>query len=787
MTDKAQTMEARYQRANTLLQGVFTSKLVQNDILFPHWIAQSDCFWYVRALKNGKHYRLVDASIATNEPAFDHHSLARALAEAVERDINEENLPIDNVEIKLSPLQVLFTAFDKRWLFEPDATVFREVDTLPEHWLISPDGRQALFTRDFNLWVRDLNSGEERALSKDGQEDFAYAVEGESFGFPITRRVQACWSPDSRRVFAVQCDNRQVKTMPVLQHVPLDGSMRPKVSHYKIALPSDSHASEYHLLTIEVATGKIQRACYPGIPVLNSGWGYFDIGFGWWATDSRRAYFVDQTRDHRIIKVVEYNTDSGETRVLFTETSTTNLSLAPSTFDYPLLLPLPETGELVWWSERTGWGHLYLYDLETGTLKQVVTQGDWLIREVLQFDAERRELLVQTSGRVAERDPYYKDLCRVHIDSGELTSLVSSDHDYFVATGISIHVREAQFLGFEAGTSAGISPSGDFVIMTRSRADEVSTSLLVDRQGKELLNIETADIANLPPGWQWPEPVKLRAADGKTDIYGLVYRPSDFSPEHSYPILVCGYHAELHPSVPKGSFSNGSWLLGAQYFHAIALAELGFVVMQIDSRGTPYRDKAFMDDSYGHTRIGCNLDDEIAGIRQLATRYPYLDLDRVGIICPLAGPGAVWALLKHPEFYKVGVTGEHYDWRVSSTLSSDKFDGPLEADATYQFPEHLVDNLSGKLLLMSGMLNPGNPVAGTFRLVDALQRANKDFDMLLLPQGHHCAGNYQLRRAWDYLVKHLLGMEPPKEFNLIAEADMSELLLEHDAKAVDRF
>ena len=786
MIDNIRRIDARYHRANTLLQGMYTNKLVQNDILFPHWIAQSNCFWYERVLKNGKHYRLVDADTASNESAFDHQSLALALGEAIGRDIQAEALPIDNVEIKLSPLRVLFSAFEKRWLFEADTAVCRQVDTLPKHWLISPDGKQALFMRDFNLWVHDLASGEEQALTEDGEDDLVYAIEGEGYGAlsdPWGRRAQAAWSPDSRRIFTLLRDTRQVKTLPVVQHVPLDGSIRPKVVHYKIANPGDEHTPEYHFLAIEVASGSIQKALYPGIPALNNGWGYFNLGMSWWAMDSRRAYFVDQARDYKTIKVVECDTDTGGTRVLFAETSKTNLSLAPSVCDEPVFLPLPESGELIWWSERTGWGHLYLYSLETGTLKHAITQGNWLVREVLQFDAERRELFVQTGGRVAKRDPYYKDLCTIQIDSGELTPLVCSDHEHFVASKQSLNVREAKSLGLDVETSAGISPNGDFMVVTRSRADEVPVSLLFDRQGKELLKIETADVSNLLDTWHWPEPVKLQAADGETDIYGLVYRPSDFSQDQSYPVLVCGYHCEAHPIVPKGSFSNGPFAFGAFYFHALALAELGFVVIQLDCRGTPLRDKAFMDDSYGWARITSNLEDEITGIRQLAARYPYLDLDRVGIICPLAGPGTVGALLKHPEFYKVGVTGEHYDDRLTPSMIGDKFDGALEANGMHQFPEHLVDNLKGKLLLMSGMLDPGNPVACTFRLVDALQRANKDFDMLLLPQGHHCANNYQLRRAWDYLVKHLLGIEPPKEYNLIVEADMSELLLQNDGKA----
>ena len=361
-------MEARYQRASKLLKGMYTSDLVQNDILFPHWIEQTDCFWYERALKKGKQYRLVDAKPATNSEAFDHQALANALSEKVGQDVSAMNLPLNQVEICLSPRKVLFDAFDKRWSYEEGTESCCEVDAIPESWAVSPDGKQAVFTRDFNLWLRDMESGEERALTEDGEENLVYAVEGENYGHstdPWGRRAQACWSPDGRQIFTVLRDTRQVKTIPVIQHVPLDASIRPTVETYKIALPGDLHIPQYHLLTIEVASGALHRANYPAIPALNNGRGYFNVGMGWWAKDSRRAYFVDQARDYKTVKVVEFDTHTGETRTLLTETSDTHVNLAPGSFDHPVCLALPETNELIWWSERTGWGHLYLYDLET--------------------------------------------------------------------------------------------------------------------------------------------------------------------------------------------------------------------------------------------------------------------------------------------------------------------------------------------------------------------------------------------------------------------------------------
>ena len=440
VTPDDQTMEARYQRAMRLVQGMGSNKVVRNDILFPHWIAQSDSFWYERRLKNGKQYRLVDAKAKTNTLAFDHEALAQALTAVSGQGLVAEDLPINKVDIRLSPLQVTFNAFDSAWTFDAETAVCRQIEVTPENGVFSPDGTQTMFARDYNLWVRDLTSGEERALTHDGREDFAYAVEGENYGggSDILGNVQARWSPDGTTVFTVLRDTREVKNLPVVHHVPMDGSVRPTVVNYKIALPGDSGIPEYHLLAIAVASGKVQHAHYPSIPALINGRGYFNTGMGWWASDSRRAYFVDQTRDYQTTRVVEFDTATGETRVLFTETSTTHLSLAPGLYEYPVFIPLPDTHELIWWSERTGWGHLYLYDLNTGELKQTITQGDWLVRHIVQINPERRTLFVQTAGRVANRDPYYQDLCEIHIDSGEISDIASSDHEYTVLSKFSL-------------------------------------------------------------------------------------------------------------------------------------------------------------------------------------------------------------------------------------------------------------------------------------------------------------------------------------------------------------
>ena len=415
-------------------------------------------------------------------------------------------------------------------------------------------------------------------------------------------------------------------------------------------------------------------------------------------------------------------------------------------------------------------GTLYLYDLETGKLKHPVTQGDWLVRDIVQVDTQRREIFVQTAGRNTDWDPYYRDLCRIHMDTGEITPLISSDHEYWAVTQHNQNTMTAIGTGRDVASSCAVAPSGDFAVVTRSRADEAPSTLLVDRDANVILTVENADTSALPDNWQWPEPVKLIAADGQTDIYGLVFRPSNFSPEHSYPVISHVYNSPDLTWVSKGSFTNGS-SLGMPYLDAAALAELGFIVVQIDGRGTPFRHKAFLDECYGWTESASTITDHIAGIQQLAKRYSYMDLNRVGISSHCAGGmGVVSSLCQHDGFYKVGVASAVYDSRfISAALWGERYEGLSGPSADHQYPEQLVENLQGKLLLTNNMVDPLAPAEGTLRIIDALQTANKDFDMVLLPNP---AYGYLVHCAWDYLVEHLLGVEPPAEFKLTTAFDV---------------
>lgn len=788
-------MLTRYEQAQAIMHGMLTKKQVMNSAVFPHWVATSDgmdneYFWYQRDTKKGKDFRLVNVGTGDNTPAFDHQVFSEVLTKVLKETnsgkiIDPQNLPLSNVRISLFPLQVEFQLKGNRWVFDADKKHCLQIDALLESdGVLSPDGKKTAFVRNHNIWIRDHLTNEEQALTDNGLTDNTYG------SAPWSAKVQALWSPDSQQIFTHQLDLRKVTTRVLMNHVPHDApfgaqKVRPQVLEQKMAYPGDKDVEIYRLVAIDIDTRKIQMADYNPIPFFCFGEGFFsEEKLGWWGSDSQRAFFVDVTRGAKTVRVVEFDTQTGATRVLFEESSDTFVKISHSSLEFPILMPLPESDELIWLSERTGWAHLYLYDLNSGQLKRVLTEGEWLVRNILQVDAKRREIVLQTAGRNKNISPYYRDICKLHLDTLQLTSLASSNYEYVVYGPSDRQVTTRSGLGVDSGDVSGLSPSGEYIVTTYSRVDTAPVSVVIDRQGKEILTLETADVSGLPQGWHWPEPVKVKAADGQTDIYGVVYRPPNFSKEESYPIIdfSCG-----HPYfswVPQGSFINGP-CFDAPYLHASAYAALGFVVIALEGRGTPYRSKAFQDYSYGNIPSASAFEDRIEGMRQLAKIYPYMDISRVGIAADDGNSGPVYGLLKHPGFYKVGVSICYEDARFCMAALFEQYQGLLpsnnsDADEVPDYAEDLANSLSGQLLLIHGMLDFFTPVTGTVRLIDALQNANKNFDMMLLPEDGHDLPNYAIRRSWDYFVTHLQGIDPPTEFSLTTGMD---LLLNNLAEA----
>ena len=787
---RSKTIETRYQTAQSIVQGLRNQSVVQNDNLEVRWISQSSCFWYTKRCQldrnssksndllgragresavMGLEYRLVNVEEQSNRLAFDHHQLAHALSRASRQEVDVRALLLSDVDIALSPLVVEFSAFSQRWRFTSDGGCCAiEPGPLPlaATELRSPDGHYIAFTRNHNLWVREISTGKETALTHDGREFNCYGMRSSAvgIGFP---GINALWSPDSRRLFSLQRDSRRVKSTPVVNHVPENGQIRPTVKFAKVAYPGDKDLEEYRLLCIHVAEARIVEIDYPKLVVGSDDSGFFLVERrAWWSSDNRRAYFIAYKDDgYQVLRVVEFDTDTGNTRILLEERSETYVNLRPEYCDRPLHRYLPDTNELIWWSQRSDYGHLYLYDMTSGELKRPITQGSLVVRNILNIDAECRELLIQTAGRVAGRNPYYRDICRVHIDTGDLTPLLSSDHEYCVNSALDTSI---------SGCS-GISPDGRYIVATRSRVDQAPVHLLLNREGEVCFELESASLACLPKGWQWPEPVQVKAADQKTDLYGVLFRPSHFTEERQYPVINMIVSGPWLCAVPHGSFHNSRGYADRHYFHGAALAELGFIVVVLETRGTPLRSKTFQETSYGWIPDGANTADHRAAIEQLETRYPQMDLGRIGIYAPTGYHGAIQNLLECPGFYQVGVINNYMDTRLASRTveHADKYQGVDGPSEDKLFAEQLVENWRGKLLLlqaMSGILSTAYPPAGAFRLIEAMQRANKDVDLVVTPRvgpGEMLILTpYAQRRAWDYLVEHLLGEQPPESFEL---------------------
>jgi len=408
---------------------------------------------------------------------------------------------------------------------------------------------------------------------------------------------------------------------------------------------------------------------------------------------------------------------------------------------------LPASREVLWWSQRDNWGHLYLYDLETGALKQQVTSGDWNVAELLHVDEKTRTLYFTGVGRERGRDPYFQHLYRIGLDGRGLTLLTPEDANHAIR----------------------VSPDGQYLVDTYSTPTTPPVSVLRRLTGERAIELERSDISRLAAiGWKPPTPIVVKARDGRTDLYGLMFTPTTLDRSRTYPIVNYIYPGPWGSSVGSRSFSP------ARSDHQ-ALAELGFVVVAIDGMGTEWRSKAFADFYYGN--MGDNtIPDQIAGMRELATRYPYIDIDRAGIWGHSGGGFATAsAMFRHPEFFKVGVSqaGNH-DNRSYEDDWGERFQGLLRRENgrdTYesQANQLVAANLRGKLLLAHGAMDNNVPIYNTYLVVDALIKANKDFDLIVLPQQRHGFGsdnNYMMRRRWDYFVRHLLGAEPPQEYRI---------------------
>ncbi|WP_034889611.1 S9 family peptidase [Gillisia sp. Hel_I_29] len=609
--------------------------------------------------------------------------------------------------------------------------------------VVSPDGTKAAFIRDWNLWIKDLNSDEEFQLTTDGVENFGYATD--NAGWRKSDRPVLLWSPDSKKIATYRQDQRHVSDMYLVS----TNVGAPKLQQWKYPIAEDSAVIQIKRVIIDVENSTIIPLKVENDPRRGSLCddiscsGSFDDNE--WSADSKQLAFVSTSRDHKIAKLRIANAATGEVRDIFEETVATQYESGQGAINWKFL---PKSNEIIWYSERDDWGHLYLYDARSGELKNQITKGDYVVTKVLKVDTDKREIYFEANGREKDSDPYFSHFYKIDFKGENLKLLTPENSNH----------------------SISISPEARFFVDNYSTPSKPNTAVLRDMNGKLISNLEKEDISSLKQiGWKAPTQITVRSKNDKWDLYGLMFTPSDLDSTKTYPVV--NY---IYPGPQGGGVGSRSFSVSRSDHQA--LAELGFVVVIIDGACNPGRSKSFHDACYGNMADN-TLEDQISGIKQLAKKYSFLDLNSVGIWGHSGGGFATAAaMFKYPEFYKVGISesGNHDsrnyedDWgeRYIGLLTKDEAgNSNYDDQANAKFAE----NLKGKLLLAHGGLDDNVPPYNTYLVVDALVKANKDFDLIIFPNARHGFGKdsyYMMRRRWDYFVENLMGAKHPTEFKI---------------------
>ncbi len=714
----------------------------------PTWVKGTDKFYYRKSVEGGSAFVMVDAQAGTKQPAFDHEKLAAVLSEASGEKYTAATLPFQRYRLNDAATSIEFGLKDAQWSCDlvkyscsnrgplrPGFGFGRgnrddNADGGPNRRsraVASPDGKSEAFIQNFNVFVRPKGKTEGTPLSFDGSEGNAYTPEDMS------------WSPDSRRLVAYRVRPGYRREVHLIESSPTD-QLQPKHSTFEYAKPGDVLDLPQPVL-FDLAAKKqinIDNSLFPNP---------YDLSAPKWWKDGRAFTFEYNQRGHQLYRIVEVNGETGAARAVITEESKTFI-------DYPRLINNPsDTGkiyrydindgkEIIWMSERDGWAHLYLYDGVTGKLKNQITKGNWVVRAVDRVDETNRQIWFEASGMYPGKDPYFLHAFRINFDGTGLTTFTETDANHRVS----------------------YSDDGKYYIDLYSRVDQPPVMELHRTSDKSrVMEVERADIQKLlAAGWKPPEVFSALGRDGKTDIWGIIYRPANFDPAKKYPVIE-GIYAG-----PQGSFVPKSFAPISE-----ALTELGFVVVRIDGMGTNNRSKAFHDVSWKNLKDG-GLADRILWHKAVAAKYQWYDISRVGIYGTSAGgQNALAALLFHPEFYKVAVanSGSH-DNRMDKIWWNELWMGwPIGPEYAASSNVDNAYRLQGKLMLVMGELDRNVDPSSTLQVVNALIKANKQFDLLFVPGGGHGAGGaYGQRKLQDFFVHNLLGVDPPDWNRMPAKA-----------------
>jgi dipeptidyl-peptidase 4 len=714
------------------------------------WL-DDDRFWYREVDGTGTTYIAVDPAKGSRASLFDHEKLAAALKSATKAGSDAKHLQLSDISLTNTGHTLTFSSHGATFQCAIVSSYSCKAiaggppakgETPHPPLTLSPDRKLGAFVRNWNLWIHNLDTGAETQLTTDGVENFGYATD--NAGWKHSDSAILLWSADSKKIATFQQDQRKTREMYL---VPVTNT-HPEMKAWKYPLVGDKEVTMIERVVIDVDSHKVIRLRMPADQhrstlcddIACDGDTLADAE---WSPDDKHLAFVSTSRDHKQEWLRVADADTGEVREVMTEKTPKFYESGNGKINWHYLAA---SNEILWFSERDDWGNLYLYDLATGKLKNQITHGPGNVTQVLYIDDKERTVYFLGVGREKDRDPYYEHFYSAKFDGSDLKLLTPENATHRVK----------------------VSHDGRYFTDTYSTPTQPQVTILRDSHGKTLMEVSKQDISGLTAaGWQPLTPITVKGRDGTTDLYGFMFKPTHFDAAKKYPII--NY---VYPGPQIGSC--GTREFRAAHGDMQSLAELGFIVVCIDGMGTPYRTKSFHEAYYAD--LGDNtIPDQIAGMKDLAKKYPFIDLDRVGIWGHSGGGNATGAALLHyPEFFKVGIaeSGNHDqrdyedDWAEKwAGIEVKNSDGTSNYDS--QANQNFAKNLKGHLLLAHGTMDDNVPPNNTLLLVDALIKANKDFDLILIPNAAHgygAASQYMMRRRWDYFVRYLAGDVPPSEY-----------------------
>lgn len=714
-----------YNRAYALREK-YNAKHVLYAGVVPHWVDQTSAFWYVRQTEKGKEYVKVDAASNKRTALFDQQKMAAVLTEKAGREINAYNLPLQNCRLNISLDTLRFQLDGKFWAYSIKNNRLLDEGAIPSrgkerHWMevddekegspvTSPDGKWTAFIKNDNVYVREVATGKEKQLSQDGTLSNYYSS-----------YIQ--WSPDSKSV--VSCRIRPVEKRYVyyVESSPADQA-QPKLHKQEYAKPGDELRFKVPCI-FEVESG---RRLIPSTELFSH---QYELSGPMWNADSKAITFEYNERGHKVYLVLEMSAVDGSVRTLIEEKEEKYVNYPRIYRNY-----LGDGKRIIWSSERDNYNHLYLYDRATGKPLNQITKGEWYVRGVQHVDEANEVIYFSANGMKKGEDPYLIHYYKINFDGSNLVELTPEE---------GMH-------------QCWYSSDYKYLVDVYSKVDQAPIAVLRDaKNGKIRMQLDKADIsALLANDWKAPEVFSAKGRDGKTDMWGVIYRPSNFDPSKKYPVIEYIYSGPGDQYVPK-TFSSYNWWM-------TSLAELGFIVVQVDGMTTSFRSKEFEEVCYKNLK-DAGLPDHIAWIKAAAQKYPYMDIDRVGIFgCSAGGQESTGAVLFHPEFYKAAYSacGCH-DNRMDKIWWNELWMG-YPVDESYSACSN-VDNahlLSRPLMLVVGELDDNVDPASTMQVANALIKANKDFELVVIPGAHHTMGeDFGEHKRYDFFVRHLMGVTPP--------------------------